>query len=239
MVSVQNRLEASPPAGSGQMFDGIAERYDLLNRLISLGIDQRWRRLTVDALQLGDNAQVLDLATGTGDLALLTARRHPTAHITGLDPSTRMMEVGMRKVTARGLTGRIEMVAGDAQELPFESDRFDGITMGFGIRNVPLRDQALREMARVTRHGGRIAILELSEPRSGLMGQVARFHMHQVVPWLGAALSGEREYRYLPQSIRAFPSADAFGELMTSCGLHVERIQPFTFGVCHLYVGRA
>lgn len=239
MVSVQHRLDASPPAGSGQMFDGIAERYDLLNRLISLGIDQRWRRETVDALQLGQEAEVLDLATGTGDLALLAARRHPSARLVGVDPSTRMMEVGQRKIATQGLGDRIQLLAGDAQSLPFEDNSFDGVMMGFGIRNVPDRAQALREMARVTRPGGRVAILELSEPQNGVLGALARFHMHRVVPWMGSILSGAREYRYLPQSISAFPPAPEFGDLMTASGLRVERISPFTFGVCHLYVGRA
>lgn len=229
---------ALPRAGSGQMFDAIAQRYDLLNRLISLGVDQRWRRKTVEALQLHAGAEVLDVATGTADLALLTARLHGGVRVVGLDPSTKMLEVGRQKVAASGLVDRIELLEGDAQALPFESERFDGITMAFGIRNVPDRALALAQLLRVLKPGARVAILELSEPKSGLLAAGARFHMHTVVPWLGGLLSGSREYRYLPQSIAAFPPPDEFAELMRCCGMEVIAVEALTFGVCHLYVGR-
>jgi demethylmenaquinone methyltransferase/2-methoxy-6-polyprenyl-1,4-benzoquinol methylase len=240
--------QASPPSsvaltttepkreGSGAMFDGIAERYDLLNRLISLGIDQRWRRKTVAALELSGEGRVLDLATGTGDLALMIARKEPATTLVGLDPSEKMLAVGQRKVNEASLQSRIELVVGDAQALPFEADSFDGTCIAFGIRNVPDRAAALAEMARVTRRSGRIAILELSEPRKGLMGPLARFHVHTVVPWVGSILSGAKEYRYLQRSIAAFPPADAFASQMEEAGLRVLRVEPLTFGVAHLYV---
>jgi len=127
-------------------------------------------------------------------------------------------------------------VQGDAQALPFEARSFDSVCIAFGIRNVPDRAQALREMARVTRIGGRIAILELSEPRAGLLGALARFHIHRVVPYVGALLSGVKEYQYLQRSIAAFPPAHQFGELMQDSGLNVLEVRALTFGVCHLYV---
>lgn len=230
------------------MFDGIAERYDLLNRVISLGADQRWRRQTVEALGLdmasGTEAtettvppRVLDLATGTGDLALLTVSRHSTVEVVGVDPSTKMMAVGKQKVEARGLTRRISFMEGDAEHLPLPDASFDGLTMAFGIRNVPDRARALREMVRVLRPGAKAAILELSEPDDGVFGALGRFHMHRVVPWMGALLSGEREYRYLPQSIAAFPRPAAFADMMQDAGLHVRSVTAFTFGVCQLFVG--
>lgn len=222
--------------GSGAMFDAIAPRYDLLNRIISLGIDQRWRRRTVASLALQPGGRVLDLATGTGDLALLVARTHPEVTVVGLDPSANMLAVGARKVTAAGLDARVSLVQGDAQALPFEGDRFDGACMAFGIRNVPDRSAALREIARVVRPGGRVAILELSEPRSGILGPLARFHIHSVVPALGAVLSGAKEYRYLQRSIAAFPPPEQFAEQMRGAGLDVLSVEPLTFGVCCLYV---
>jgi demethylmenaquinone methyltransferase/2-methoxy-6-polyprenyl-1,4-benzoquinol methylase len=179
---------------------------------------------------------VLDLATGTGDLALLIARREPSTTLVGLDPSEKMLAVGQRKVNEASLQSRIELVVGDAQALPFEADSFDGTCIAFGIRNVPNRAAALAEMARVTRKSGRIAILELSEPRKGLMGPLARFHVHTVVPWVGSILSGAKEYRYLQRSIAAFPPADAFASQMEEAGLRVLRVEPLTFGVAHLYV---
>lgn len=221
--------------GSGQMFDGIAERYDFVNRVISLGIDQGWRRKTVDALNLSTGARVLDLATGTADLALLVARAEPTASVVGVDPSERMLDVGREKVAKAELSGRITLQNGDAESLPFEPRTFDGLCIAFGIRNVPDRDRALREMARVTKLGGRVAILELSEPR-GVLGPLARFHVHTVVPWVGALLSGAKEYHYLQRSIAAFPPAEEFAERMRRAGLNVLSVVPLTFGVCHLYV---
>ena len=222
--------------GSGAMFDGIAARYDLVNRVISLGIDQSWRRKTVRALHLASGHKVLDLATGTADLAIQVAQTETSVNVVGLDPSAKMLEVGREKVTRARLDERVTLVQGDAQALPFQDDEFDSTCIAFGIRNVPNRGQALREMARVVRPGGRIAILELSEPRSGLLGAFARFHIHTVVPYVGALLSGVKEYQYLQKSIAAFPPAEEFSELMQSSGLNVLGVHALTFGVCHLYV---
>jgi demethylmenaquinone methyltransferase/2-methoxy-6-polyprenyl-1,4-benzoquinol methylase len=219
------------------MFDAIADRYDLLNRLMSLGIDQSWRRQTVAALELRQGARVLDLATGTGDLALMIALDDPGVDVVGVDPSERMLAIGRVKAHRACLSDRVELVVGDAQALRFETDEFDGISIAFGIRNVPDRDRALSEMARVTRPGGRIAVLELSEPdRSSVMGSLARFHVHTVVPWLGALISGAREYSYLQQSIERFPPAQAFAEQMESNGLEVLEVRSLCFGVCHLFI---
>jgi demethylmenaquinone methyltransferase/2-methoxy-6-polyprenyl-1,4-benzoquinol methylase len=147
-----------------------------------------------------------------------------------------MLEVGRQKVTRAKLSERVELVQGDAQALPFAANTFDSVCIAFGIRNVPNRAAALREMARVTRPGGRIAILELSEPRSGLLGAFARFHIHTVVPYVGALLSGVKEYQYLQRSIAAFPPAEEFAALMQSSNLNLVALHPLTFGVCHLYV---
>lgn len=230
----------APRAGSGEMFDAIAARYDLLNRIISLGLDQGWRRRTVRALELADRARpltVLDLATGTGDLALAAAGELEGARVIGIDPSVKMLEIGRQKVREAGLEDRVELRVGDAQALEIEDRSVDGITMAFGIRNVPDRPRALREMARVTRDGGRVAILELSEPQSGVMGRLARLHIRGVVPWLGGVLSGASEYRYLQRSIAAFPPPEEFAAQMREAGLEVLEIAPLTFGVVCLYVG--
>jgi demethylmenaquinone methyltransferase/2-methoxy-6-polyprenyl-1,4-benzoquinol methylase len=218
------------------MFDGIARRYDLLNRIISLGLDQRWRKKTVRCLELQPGQRLLDLATGTGDLAIQVARRHPEVDVVGLDPSAGMLEVARKKCERKQLTARIELVTGDAQELPYEAASFDAVTMGFGIRNVPDRLRALREIARVVKPGGRVGILELSEPRGGLMGRLARLHVHVIVPRLGALLSGSKEYRYLQQSVAAFPPAAEFVDMMAEAGIRAQA-RPLAFGACHLYAG--
>ncbi len=227
-----------PQGGTGAMFDGIASRYDLLNRVISLGIDQSWRRKTVDALGLVEGSRALDLATGTADLAILIAERVPGCKIVGVDPSSGMLEVGVKKVAALDLEARIQLVQGDAQRLDFEDDSFDGTTIAFGIRNVPDRLLALREMARVTKPTGHVAILELSEPEGGWIAPFARFHVHTVVPWVGSLLSGAKEYRYLQKSIAAFPPAQQFAAGFAEAGLEIEQVVPLTFGVAHLYVAR-
>jgi demethylmenaquinone methyltransferase / 2-methoxy-6-polyprenyl-1,4-benzoquinol methylase len=218
------------------MFDAIAGRYDLLNRILSLGIDQGWRHKTVAAMQLGEASRVLDLATGTADLAILVATTHPGALVDGVDPSVKMLEIGRKKLEARGLSERVHLQVGVAETLPFADGVFDAVSIAFGIRNVPDRPKALREMARVTRAGGRVVILELSEPRGGVMGPLARFHVHQVVPWLGGLISGSREYRYLQRSIAAFPPAEEFSRTMEEAGLHVLEARALTFGVSTLYV---
>lgn len=226
----------APALGSGAMFDRIARRYDMVNRVLSLGIDKSWRRRTVRSLHLGERPRVLDVATGTGDLAIDIARMTPGATVVGLDPSTKMLEIAKHKLAKRGLEDRISLVVGDAQQLPYKDCEMDAATIAFGIRNVPDRLMALRELARVVRPGGRVAVLELGEPRSGLLGHAARFHTRHVVPRLGALLSGSREYAYLQKSIAAFPPAEEFAALMQQAGLHVIEVTPLTFGACTLYV---
>jgi len=226
-----------PPAvhdGSGAMFDAIADRYDLLNRLMSMGRDRAWRLKTAAAL--GSPLRVLDLATGTGDLALDVARMYPESRVTGLDPSERMLAVGRTKTSKRGAAGRVRYVQGDAQRLPFADHSFDAITMAFGIRNVPDRRLALEEMARVAVPDAKIAILELTEPRGLGLASLARFHVHWIVPSMGALISGAREYAYLARSIAAFPAPDAFIEMAEGAGLTLLRLKPFSFGACHLFL---
>jgi len=237
MSTADKPTSSATNLGSGAMFDAIAARYDTLNRILSLGMDQGWRRKAVASLNLGSKARVLDLATGTGDLAIAIAETHPDSTVVGVDPSRNMLAEGTKKIAAIHLSERIEMLEGDAQALPFEDGTFDGVTIAFGIRNVPDRAKGLREMARVTKIGGRVAILELSEPRAGMMGVLARTYVHEIVPRVGGLLSGAKEYRYLQRSIAAFPPANEFAQMMEDAGLTVLETTALTFGVAHLYVG--
>ena len=224
--------------GSGAMFDRIAARYDRLNRILSLGMDRGWRRAAVKALSLAPGMRILDLATGTGDLALAIAAAEERVSVVGVDPSPRMLEVASEKLGRRGSSVSFEL--GDAQHLvEHASNSFDGSTIAFGIRNVPDRIAGLREMARVTRPGGRVVVLELSEPGGGPISFFARLYVHQVVPRIGAFLSGASEYRYLQESIEAFPPAAEFVEMMERVGLEDVSVRSLAFGACHLYVGRA
>jgi demethylmenaquinone methyltransferase/2-methoxy-6-polyprenyl-1,4-benzoquinol methylase len=216
------------------MFDAIAPRYDLVNRLISLGMDQGWRRRAVAALSLRPGNACLDLATGTGDLALMIARTYPDASVLATDPSRGMLDVAVEK--ARPLGARVRFAVGDAQAIDLPDASVDGVTIAFGIRNVPDRRKALREMARVTKVGGRIVILELSEPQRGPLAAFARFHIHTLVPRIGGALSGHREYAYLQRSIAAFPPPETFAAIMGECGLRVLEVAPMSLGAVCLFV---
>ncbi len=229
-----------PPSrlGSGAMFDGIAKRYDVLNRVMSFGLDRRWRRLAVAACSLKPGGRILDLATGTADVALEVLRQQPDTTVVGLDPSASMLAVGERKVAAAGLSERLELRQGEAEELPFDDNSFDAAIIAWGIRNVADRPAALREMARVVKPAGRVVILESVEPRSGIVAPAARLYLHHVVPRLGAWLSREKAYRYLQKSIAAFPSPSDFGRVMTAAGLEVLAIRPQTFGVCCIFEAR-
>ncbi|RMF74479.1 MAG: ubiquinone/menaquinone biosynthesis methyltransferase [Acidobacteria bacterium] len=218
------------------MFDRIAERYDLLNRVISLGLDRRWRRAAVRALALSPGDVVLDLATGTADMALEAVRQQPGVRVIGLDPSPRMLAVGRDKARGRDLGGAIAFGEAVAERLPLRDGAVDAAMIAFGIRNVPDRDAALRELARVTRPGGRVAILELTEPRRGLLASVARAWTRRAVPAIGATLSGAAEYRYLQRSVAAFPDPVSFGEQMARCGLSPVSIRSLGFGACGLIV---
>ena len=223
--------------GTGEMFDQIAERYDLLNRILSLGQDQYWRRRAVKALRIKAGDQILDVATGTGDLAIKIARTHPLATVQGIDPSANMIAVGDDKIERAALTRRVQLDIGDGQALDFEDDSFDGAIVSFGIRNFPNRLKGLQEMTRVTRPGRQVVILELSEPRTGPMAVAARTYIHHVVPRIGSALSGKKEYRYLQESIAAFPGAEEFKALMETAGLERVKVHPLSFGAVNLFVG--
>jgi demethylmenaquinone methyltransferase/2-methoxy-6-polyprenyl-1,4-benzoquinol methylase len=227
-------MQSGVRPGSGEMFDAVAPRYDLLNRLISLGLDQGWRRRAVAAMALAPGHTALDLATGTGDLAIRIAKAYPEVKVIATDPSRGMLDVAVEK--ARPLGDRIRFAVGDAQAIDLPPGSVDAVSMAFGIRNVEDRPRALREMARVVREGGRVSILELSEPQSGPLAALARFHIHSVVPRIGGALSRSAEYAYLQRSITAFPPPEVFAATMSENGLHVLEVTPMSFGVVCLYV---
>ena len=237
-MSAETRTDVRP--GSGGMFDRIAGSYDGMNRLISFGQDRRWRRHLVAAVgELGAGGEALDLATGTADVAIAVARKNPDCKVIGLDPSVEMLAVGRQKVTRSALDAQIELVEGDAQALTFADARFAACTIAFGIRNVPDRRAALREMVRVLRPGGLVAVLELSEPRApGPLGSLARLHVRHIVPRMGVLAAGAEEYRYLQRSIAAFPQPEAFVEEMQTAGLCDVAATPLSMGAVQLFVGR-
>jgi demethylmenaquinone methyltransferase/2-methoxy-6-polyprenyl-1,4-benzoquinol methylase len=221
------------------MFDTIAQRYDLLNRILSLGLDRGWRRKAVRALQAPDGGRVLDLASGTADIAMTVAKHYPSIEVLGIDPSAGMLEVGRTKITAAGLSERIQLQIGDAQSLELQDNSVDACSIAFGIRNVPDRLAALREMARVVRGGGQVVILELSTPKHGFQAWASRIHVEHFVPLVGGLLSGPEAYQHLRDSMNSFPTDDDFISMMTDAGLEQPTVQRLGLGVCGLFVGTA
>jgi demethylmenaquinone methyltransferase/2-methoxy-6-polyprenyl-1,4-benzoquinol methylase len=217
------------------MFDRIAPRYDLLNRLLSAGIDRRWRQQCIDYLGLAIPSRVLDVCTGTGDLLLEFMRRDREHTGVGLDLSSAMLSIGARKIARGGYAGRAWLTSGDAQALPFPDLSFDGAFIGFGIRNVGDPGAALRELRRVLRPGAPLIILEFAMPR-GVLGSLYRLYFGRMLPWVGGVVSGNASaYRYLPDSVERFPTPEEFGRLMEGAGFTSVRRRSLTGGIAFLH----
>lgn len=236
--------DAVQPAYDGQsktekvarMFDAIAPSYDRLNRVISLGLDQRWRRKLLAAVLETRPRRVLDVATGTGDFALALSAAG-LSEVVGLDLSPGMLAVGREK--ARRMGHAVTFAEGDGQALSFPDGAFDAVTVVFGIRNFEDLDRGLAELSRVTRPGGLVAILELSTPDSPLLRPLHRLYTRWVLPNVGALLSGQRSaYRYLPSSVEAFPSGAALLEVMARAGFVGNRHVSLSGGIAAIYLAR-
>lgn len=221
-----------------RMFDTISPRYDLLNRLCSLGTDQGWRRKVIRELGREPVDRLLDVATGTADLAIMGAR--VAKQVVGADISAGMLSHGRIKVDKAGLSDRVELVQADAADLPFPDGAFDAITAAFGVRNFEDLERGISGMARVLRPGGRLFILEFSRPQRSPFKEFFRFYFHHVMPLIGRLVSKDHDaYSYLPESVDAFPQGKTFEDLLSRCGLQEVRSRTLTFGVATLYTARA
>lgn len=218
-----------------RMFDGIAGTYDLLNHTLSLGIDIVWRKKTIDRLQPEPGWRILDLATGTGDLGFEAGKRHRDIQVIGVDPSVPMLCQGEGKNDSR--PNPVTFMCGDGECLPFETGAFDGLTIGFGIRNVAELDLALSEMCRVLRTGGRLAVLEFSRPRTPLFRGIYNFYFKHILPLVGKLVSRDpTAYRYLYESVMRFPEGDAFCQKLANVGFGDMQEIRLTFGIATIYL---
>lgn len=218
-----------------EMFDSIATRYDLLNRVLSGGIDKSWRKKAIHQLAELQPQRILDIATGTADLAIESMRLKPK-EIIGVDISNRMLDIGRHKIMAKGYQGIIRLEQGDSESLQFPDGHFDAITVAFGVRNFENLEKGLKEMHRVLRPGGIAVILEFSQPTRFPVKQFYNFYSFKVMPRIGQLISKERSaYEYLPESVSAFPYGKKFLEILTKTGFSNTKCLPLTFGIASIY----
>ena len=221
-----------------KMFDNISENYDGLNRVISLGIDVKWRKKVVEIVGKNNPKQILDIATGTGDLALMMAKLNPEKVI-GLDISAGMLEVGKQKINKANLSDKIEMIVGDSEDMPFKDNTFDAITVSFGVRNFAHLDKGISEIARVLKPTGVLVILETSNPTKFPFKQGYKLYTNIFLPIVGKLFSKDKvAYSYLSESANSFPFGEAFNNILQKNGFTNTEHKPVTFGVATIYTAR-
>ncbi len=229
---------AKNPEKIQTMFSTIAHRYDLLNRVLSLGIDRRWRKFAVNQLVKSDNAHYLDVATGTSDVALEIINSIQGSKVTGVDFSEGMLELGKVKIRNAGLNDRIDVRFGDATDLPFDDNTFDGSIIAFGIRNVQDYKKGISEMGRVIKSGCRVVILEFTTVQSKIFKPLYVFYITRVLPFIGEFISGKKgAYKYLPDSMLHFPVPEELKKTMEEVGLQDVSYHKLTFGIVAVHVG--
>lgn len=222
-----------------EMFDSIAPAYDWMNRAMTFGVDRLWRRRAVDTVAAGSPSRIVDIATGTGDLAIAMARRMPEATVTGLDLSEGMIEIGRRKVAEASLGNRVELIGGDCLAIPLPDKSADAVTVAYGVRNFEHLDRGYAEMFRILRHGGLLCVLELSTPVNAMIKPLYKLYTRSLIPALGRMASkDDRAYSYLLESIAAVPQGDDMLDLIRSAGFLEASFRRMTFGVCTLYTAR-
>ena len=220
-----------------RMFDNISPKYDLLNKLLSFGIDRYWRKVMVNKLEHLKPTSILDVATGTGDVAIACMDLAPEK-VVGVDISEGMMELGREKLKKLGLENKIELKYGDSEKLPFSDHTFKAVTVAFGVRNFENLDKGLSEIFRVSKKGGMTVILEFSKPKGIIMAPLYQFYSFYVLPFLGRLISSDQSaYTYLQESVKAFPEGENFLVRLRGAGFEDCRLQRLTFGIVSIYTG--
>ncbi|HHH52777.1 MAG TPA: bifunctional demethylmenaquinone methyltransferase/2-methoxy-6-polyprenyl-1,4-benzoquinol methylase UbiE [Bacteroidetes bacterium] len=220
------------------MFDNISGKYDFLNHLLSMGIDKSWRKNLIKILSQSNPENILDVATGTGDLAIQIAKSIKNCSITGLDISQGMLDVGIQKIEKQNLENRVQMLHGDSEKMPFVDESFDAVTAAFGVRNFETLIKGLKEMHRVLKPGGKVFILEFSKPRTALFRFVFNTYFKYILPGIGKFTSKDpKAYKYLFESVQAFPSYDDFLKIMQEAGFKSNNFKIQSLGICSIYYG--
>ena len=219
------------------MFDNISPRYDLLNHMLSFGIDRVWRRKAINLLKSHHPKQILDIATGTGDFAIQALKLNPES-IKGIDISEGMIKQGQQKIINRNLDNKIELMLGDSENLAFEDNKFSAVIVAFGVRNFENLDKGLSEMYRVLNKNGKVVILEFSKPSKFPFKQVYNLYFKYILPIIGKMVSRDHSaYTYLPESVQVFPEGDDFLTILSNVGFKEVRCIPLTFGISSIYTG--
>lgn len=217
------------------MFDNVSSNYDTLNRILTFGIDVGWRKKVVQMVMDAQAKKVLDVATGTGDLAIMFGRE-ATEEVVGLDISPGMLEIGKNKVSDKGLDKKVEMIIGDSEKMAFDDGTFDAVTVAFGVRNFEDLEKGLREILRVLRPGGMLVVLETSQPEGAVVKQLFQFYSKYIIPNIGKLMSKDKKaYDYLPESAAAFPYGEAFNNILLKSGFSTSKVYPQTFGAATIY----
>jgi len=239
MVVPYKEKEAGKREQIAEMFDNISPKYDFLNRLLSGGIDIWWRKKAISMLRSAKPKLILDIATGTGDLAIEAVKQLSPDKVIGVDISEGMLEFGREKMKKLGMENVIELQSGDSEKLLFDNNTFDAVIVSFGVRNFENLEKGLTDMCRVTKKGGTCLIVEFSNPKAPVIKQLYWFYNATILPLIGKLVSKDKAaYSYLPESVKAFPEGNDFLKVFEKAGFSQTKAIPLTFGICTVYIGK-
>ncbi len=239
MVVPYKEKDSSKREQIAEMFDNVSPKYDFLNHLLSGGIDFWWRKKAISMLRAEKPQLILDIATGTGDLAVEAVKQLKPKKVIGVDISEGMLSFGREKMKKLGLEDKIELQMGDSEKLQFENNTFDAVIVSFGVRNFENLEKGLTDMCRVTKSGGTCMVMEFSNPKTPVIKQLYNFYNATILPFIGRLVSKDSSaYSYLPESVKAFPEGENFLRVFEKAGFSQTKCIPLTFGVCSIYVGK-